>query len=216
MPHPSLDHLRAHHGDFAEFRDAMVNSSAGRFGPIWWGVWKQLVVPPKGATILDLGSGPGGLIPGLRSADPDARIIAVEVQPVMLETLRQTAEHHGAEMVVADLHEPLPLADEVADVVVSVMVLHEMMHPPALIDEMWRLTKPGGTLVLYDWVRWSLEDYLEGKEITPGVLEHFREHCLFTPDDLAYLCTRRGFEIVEVVGRRGNHYAIVVATKPLA
>jgi hypothetical protein len=35
---PSLDHLQAHHRDFASFRDAMIESSGRRFGLIWWGI----------------------------------------------------------------------------------------------------------------------------------------------------------------------------------
>jgi hypothetical protein len=45
----SLEHLQAHQRDFASFRDAMIESSDRRFGPIWWGIWEEHVSPPAAA-----------------------------------------------------------------------------------------------------------------------------------------------------------------------
>jgi ubiquinone/menaquinone biosynthesis C-methylase UbiE len=213
---PSLDHLLAHHRDFTAFKDAMIESSAGRFGPLWWGLWGQHVQPPAGATLVDLGTGPGLLLPRLRAHHPDARIIGVEVQPEMLDHARGVAAGCGAELVEADLARPIPLADGVADVVTAVMVFHELPHPPPLLHEIARLLKPGGVMVLYDWVKRPLREYLDAPDalLDEDKLQHFREHCLFAPDDLAFLAERAGLDVVEVVLRRGGHFAIVVARKP--
>lgn len=213
MSSSSLPHLLSHHRDFAEFRDVMIETAAGRFGPLWWGVWEQLVRPPAGATLLDLGTGPGMLLPQLRGRHPDARVIGVEVQPKMLEHARALAAECGAEIVEADLAARIPLPDGVADVVTAIHVFHELEYPPPLLDEARRLLRPGGVLVLYDWVKQPLEDYLEGKPPTVDEMEHFREHCLFTPSDLEFLIRRAGFTIRETIGRRGGRYAIVVAER---
>ena len=213
MKTPSIEHLRAHHGDFSRFRDVMIETSAGRFGPIWWGIWEQHVTLPAAPTIVDLGTGPGLLLPMLRERIADAELIGVEVQPVMLESARPVAEQCGARIVEADLAEPLPLPDACADAVLAVMCFHELMFPPPLIDEAVRLLKPGGVLVLYDWVKRPLKDYLQDAELTDALLQHFREHCLFSADDLTFLVERAGLRVREVVGRRGGNYAIVVAEK---
>lgn len=213
--HPSLPHLQRHHRDFASFRDAMIETSATRFGPIWWGVWDQLVRPPAGATLVDLGTGPGLLLPRQRARHPDARIVGVEVQPAMLAHARGVAEAAGAELVEHDISAgPVPLPDGVADVVTAVHVFHELPHPPPLLDEMARLLKPGGVAVLYDWVRRPLADYLDGGALTEDSLGHFREHCQFTADDLEFLVQRAGLRVRETIGRRGGRYAIVVAERP--
>jgi SAM-dependent methyltransferase len=212
----SLDHLQAHHRDFADFRDAMIASTDRRFGPIWWGIWEEHVAPPAGATIVDLGTGPGLFLPKLRARHADARLIGVEVQPLMLEHARGVAGACGAELVEADLAAPLPLPDGVADVVTAVMVFHELPHPPPLLDEIARLLKPGGVVVLYDWVRWPLSAYAGDEPLVEDRLQHFREHCLFTPDDLVFLARRAGLEVTEAVLRRGGRFAVLVARKPAA
>ena len=223
MTSSSLPHLQAHHRDFAAFRDVMIDTSASRFGPLWWGVWDQLVTPPAGATVVDLGTGPGMLLPHLRARG--YRAIGVEVQPRMLEHARTLAASCGAEIVEADLATlPLPLPDGVADVVTAVHLFHELEFPPPLLAEAHRLLRPpgadaggllrpGGVLVLYDWVKRPLADYLEGKEPDADTLQHFREHCLFSPEDLEFLVTRAGFRVRETVGRKGGHYAMIVAER---
>ncbi len=209
----SLNHLQAHHGDFASFRDVMIETSVGRFGPIWWGVWDQHVRAEGPVTVVDLGCGPGMLLPQLRQRLPQARLIGVEVQPVMLETAREVAADCGAEIVTADLAAALPLADGAADVVVAVMSFHELQFPPPLLDEVFRLLKPGGIFVLYDWVKRPLSAYLGDKELSEDLLQHFREHCLFSTEDLTFLTQRAGMSVREVVGRRGGNFAIIVAEK---
>lgn len=212
----SLPHLQAHHRDFAAFRDAMIDSTDRRFGPIWWGIWEEHVSPPAGATIVDLGTGPGLFLPKLRARHPDARLLGVEVQPLMLEHARGVAADCGAELVEADLAGPLPLPDASADVVTAVMVFHELPHPPPLLDEIARVLKPGGAVVLYDWVRWPLSVYAGDEALDEDRLQHFREHCLFMPEDLAFLAKRAGLEVTELVLRRGGRFAVLVARKPSA
>ncbi len=214
MASPSLPHLHAHHRDFDRFRDAMIETSASRFGPIWWGVWEQLVRPPAAPVLVDLGTGPGLLLPLLRAHHPDARIVGVEVQPSMLAHARTVAAGCGAEIVEHDIGAgATPLPDGVADVVTAVHVFHELQHPPPLLDEARRLLKPGGVLVLWDWVRRPLADYLAGEALTEDSLQHFREHCQFTAEDLEFLVARAGFALRETVGRRGGRYAILVAER---
>ncbi|MFZ5476058.1 MAG: class I SAM-dependent methyltransferase [Myxococcota bacterium] len=214
MPHPSLAHLQRHHRDFEAFRDVMIETARTRFGPLWWGVWDQLVAAAPDATVVDLGCGPGVLLEGLRARFPKGRHVGVEVQPAMLAHARAHAARAGAEIVEADVATPpVPLPDGVADVVTSVHVLHELEYPPPLLAEARRLLRPGGVFVLYDWVKRPLAEYLEGAEPTPDLLEHFREHCLYTQEDLTFLLGREGFAVREIVGRKGGRYVIVVAER---
>ncbi len=221
MPHDAatLDHLRAHHGDFDAFRDLMVQTSKGRFGPVFWGVFDQYLrdALPATARILDVGCGPGGLFGAMREHVPGCRIVGVEVQPSMLETARERAAALGdVEIVASDLASPLPLADASFDAAVASMVLHEMPYPISLLQELYRVLRPGASLLVFDWVRQPLESYVDGEALTPDLLQHFREHCLYTPEDLAFLGQRAGFVVQEIIGRRGNRHAMIALRRPEA
>ena len=124
----------------------MCETSAGRFGPIWWGVWEQYVGLKPIDSVVDLGTGPGLLLPMIRDRLPKAAITGVEVQPVMLETARENAHNCGATIVEADLAEPLPLSAESTDLVTAVMVLHELLFPPLAVGEIAYFTAGGHCL----------------------------------------------------------------------
>ena len=216
MPHPSLAHLHDHHGDFEAFAQLMAQSAQARFGPVWWGVWDQYIAPALGSsgTVVDLGCGPGGLFAPLRQHHPSARIIGVEVQPAMLKAARTLAEKLDVELLESDLLEPLPLPDNSVDAVVAAMVLHEMENPLPLVAEAMRVLRPGGVWLLYDWVKQPLRHYVAGEALSRERLAHFREHCLYTPDDLAFLCESAGLQLLEAIGRRGGDYAMLAVRKP--
>lgn len=216
MSNDTLTHLAAHHGDFEDFARLMQQTASGRFNQVWWGVWRQYVAPvlPATGTVVDLGCGPGGLFAPLRHEHPQVEIIGVEVQPAMVREAQTVAQSVGAQVVVADLSRPLPLADGIADVVTLAHVVHELPWPVPLLREAFRMLRPGGACLVYDWVRQPLQSYADSAEITEDLLQHFREHCLLTPDDLAFLCTNVGFSVQEVIGRRGGRYAMVILSKP--
>jgi ubiquinone/menaquinone biosynthesis C-methylase UbiE len=209
----SIEHLSGHHGDFAAFRDCMVETSEGRFGPLWWGVWDQFMGVPE--SVVDLGTGPGLLLPKLRERLPNAEITGVDMQPLMLETARDSATRARARLITADLAETLPIESDSVDAVTLVMVFHELEHPPPLLDEVFRILRPGGRVLMYDWVKRPLEDYLGDKELNLGTMQHFREHCLFAGEDLEFLMRRAGFTLLERIGRRGGRFAMLVAEKPV-
>ena len=132
----------------------------------------------------------------------------------MLDLCRKAADKISATIVAADLGVAVPIRDASADVVASVLSFHELPYPPALLDNAARVLKPGGTFVLFDIIKYPLEDYLEKKGLSPDSLDHFREHCLFAPDDLAFLIRRAGLAVKEIIVRGGGRFAMIVAEKP--
>ena len=218
MAHDTLTHLQAHHRDFAEFAKLMQATAAGRFNAVWWGVWQQYVAPrlPEAGRVVDLGCGPGGLLGPLRARHPHIEIVGVDCQPEMLVAARALAPTIGATIVQADLAHPLPLPDAHADAVTLVHVLHELPWPLPLLQETVRMLKPGGALLVFDWVRQPLRAYLGDTELTEDALQHFREHCLYTPDDWVELFVRAGLVLDETIGRRGGGFAMFALHKPEA
>ncbi len=219
MQTPSLAHLERHARDLDEYRHNVASSAPHRYDGAWWGVWEHGAQLPENGVVVDLGAGSGHLLGELRARHPGARLYGAELHPKMLALLEETAADTGITVVRADLGAPLPapLAPGMADVVTSVLVFHELPHPPDLLRAAASLLKPGGRLVLHDIVKFPLADYVaerKGGTLDRDALDHYREHCLFSPDDLAFLVGLAGLTVRGVFTRNGGRFATVVAEKP--
>lgn len=210
----SLPHLERHQREIGEYIARVRENTESRFGPGWWGVWDQHVKVPEAGHIVDFGAGSGRLLELLRGRYPKARLTGVELHPALLEIARTAAKPIGATVIEADLGQPVPIKAADVDVVVSSMSFHELPYPPALLENAARILKPGGALVLLDIVKCPLESYLDKKTLSRDTLDHFREHCLFTADDIGFLMRSAGLSVKETVLRSGGRFAMIVAAKP--
>jgi SAM-dependent methyltransferase len=104
--------------------------------------------------IIDLGCGPGSLAVRLLSRLPDATVIAVDADPLLLE-LGQAAEPGRAGLRFADLDLRVPgwsdalKLDTRADAAVSTTALHWLSGPElaAMYAELAGVLRPGGLLL---------------------------------------------------------------------
>lgn len=211
----SMPHLERHQRDLAEYKKNVSASAGGRFGPLWWGAWDQHVAVPDGGCILDLGVGTGAFLEAAHARHPTASLVGVDLHPEML-ALAEATLGGTARLIAGDLAEPLPLDDASVDVAVSSLTFHELPHPPRLLENAQRVVRPGGHLVLFDIVRWPLATYMADRSFDRDSLDHFREHCLFTPDDLAWMVARHDFTVDEVLTRQGGRFAMIFARRDAA
>ena len=118
--------------------------------------------------ILDLGTGPA-MLPKLRLRHPEANITGVEVQPEMLKQRKWLKS--ATVLIEADLAAPLSIPTASVGVITAVMVLRNcFIRQPS--SETVRLLKPGGRMIVYDWVRRS--KFVGNEQITPSLLDHFK------------------------------------------
>lgn len=218
------ERLEAHHGG-AQFHDVMVRSFASRFGDAFWSLWSEQITPyhDDTPTYIDMGCGPGLMLEAWRQRFPQASLHGVELQSYMLDTARKVGQRIDASIHEADLHTVrLPLADGTADAVLSTAVIHEMREPVGMLREVRRLLAPTGRLVLMDWVRVPLTQYLGAwdddplaadaePELRANRIDHFMEHNKFSADDLRWLVERCGFVIETALERRSGQFLWIVA-----
>jgi 2-polyprenyl-3-methyl-5-hydroxy-6-metoxy-1,4-benzoquinol methylase len=106
----------------------------------------------SGATVLDVGCGPGTITADLATLVTPARVTALEVTEAALDLARAEITRRGLVNVdfrVGDVH-ALDFADDTFDVVHAHQVLQHVADPVAALREMRRVTRPGGLVAVRD------------------------------------------------------------------
>lgn len=108
--------------------------------------------------ILDLACGPGIVTAAL--AERAAAVVAFDATPEMLKKARERCEKAGLTQVEFQQGdaENLTFADASFDGVVTRLAIHHFVNPGRVIGEMFRVLKPGGTMVIADVIVSEDED----------------------------------------------------------
>lgn len=116
----------------------------------------ELAGPVAGLRVLDAACGPG--LYAERLVAGGARVTAFDASAPMVELARRRLGS-TAEVVRADLDEPLPFADESFDLVVCPLAIHYAADRAATFRELHRVLRPAGAAVvstqhpMVDWLR---------------------------------------------------------------
>ncbi len=109
-----------------------------------------------GQEVLDVGAGTGNL--ALLAAEEGASVVASDLTPEMVEKgkARTDADGVDVEWVVADA-EDLPFEDERFDCAASVFGAIFAPRPEVMIEELFRVVRPGNTVGLTAWGDYGLQ-----------------------------------------------------------
>ena len=199
----------------------MINSHDDRFDPTFWDFFTATVAPrlPETPAIVDLGCGPGLFVRDLAKRIGNGRLYGYDLTPAMIDYAEQQVNYSGLkpEFAVLDLtREAVPLPDRSVDLIAMTAVLHVLDDPLSLCAELKRLLAPGGTFLLFDWIKQPLEQYMEMMmtnvppervEVTEkAMLRLSVAHNKYTIQDWVWLLAKGGFEVIEHQQLRSEHF----------
>ena len=154
-----------------------------------------------GMVVADIGAGTGFFaIPISRAVRPSGRVLAVDIEPQMLEMLREKlrSEDAGRIEIIAGTARATGLPGSCCDVVLLANVWHEFDEREEVLAEMRRILRPGGRVAIFDW--------RPGVERPPGPpLEH-----RISPEEVSRTLTANGWS-VSGTHRIGPYSYLVIA-----
>jgi ubiquinone/menaquinone biosynthesis C-methylase UbiE len=179
----------------------------------------RMFLPKKGMSILDVGCGTGSFLEFYQRYQ--CKLSGIDLSPAMMAIARErlggSAELHlgsGTEM---------PFPDGSFDLVVSMLVLHEMDHPVRMgtLSEIKRVMKTNGKVLLIDFnpvkprglEGWRTKLVILLSEIAAG-WKHFRNYRHFLRiNGLEGLASDAGLQIKKKKSVGGGQLALVLLEK---
>ena len=157
-----------------------------------------------GCSVLDIGCGLGAVDELLTTRHGARTVLGVDVDPELLATMSRRIERAGLGARVTSLcvqPGPLPLAAGSFDVVFSKDAIVQIPDKAALFADAYRLLRPGGSLIVSDWLRGGSGAY------SAEMLEYFRlegiAYNMASMDETLATLARVGFVAIEARDRNG-------------
>jgi ubiquinone/menaquinone biosynthesis C-methylase UbiE len=169
---------------------------------------------PGSVRLLDIACGTGRTLKQLAVAHPQVRYHGVDLSPFYIQAARRLLADVREVSLLCENAESLPYVDHHFDVITSVHLFHELPRNARrrVLDEAYRVLRPGGLLVIEDSIQPS--DSPELITVLGGFAKNFHEPFFdsYLKDDLAELARERGFEVTS----QETHLVakIVMARKP--
>jgi SAM-dependent methyltransferase len=163
------------------------------------------LAPAQGERVLEIGIGGGALLAAM-SAHPVAEVIGVDISEAALARARRRLAGDRRLRLVQASAEALPLKARSVDKAVSVHSLYFWSDPKAAMDELARVLRPRGRLVL-------LFEPTEELRKWPGHRHGFR---LFEVAEVQRLMEGAGFAAIEErwgTGRKPDRFCCLSGTR---
>lgn len=164
---------------------------------------------PLDGAILEVGTGKGHFC--LALAQKGVRLISVDISAEEQKIAKSNAEHYEVDGLIEfrlGNAEALDFADDQFDAVLTVNMVHHLADVHGVVDELARVAKPGGKVVVSDFNRKGMEvvgriHASEGRVHPEGQM---------SVDEVAQSLSRKGFVLQD---HDSGFHRTVVARKPL-
>ena len=144
---------------------------------------------------MEVGPGPGYLGLEWLKHTQGTTLKGLDISPDMIAVAERNAREYGLSQRVEYIHSSgskMPFDDNTFDAVFTNGSLHEWADPRNTFNEIWRVLKPGGKVLISDLrrdmfslVRWFLWINATPQEIRPGLISSI--NAAYTPGELREL-----------------------------
>ena len=157
------------------------------------------------SSVLDLGCGRGRHV--LHMAQEGLCVTGMDNAPTALKLTKQLLDHKqlSADLILADMRQPLPFGNETFDAVLSTQVIHHALLATVIqtAQEIQRVVRKGGMILISVPARKAIEeDAPQHNEIEPNTFvptsgdEEGLPHHLFTPEEFRGIFP--AFEVIDL------------------
>ena len=184
--------------------------------PLKQGLASFTDVSPRQIRVLDVACGTGRTLKAIRSTLPQASLFGTDLSPTYLRKANELLLQIPGELpqLVQANAEELPYLDNYFHAVTSVFLFHELPASARqnVINECFRVVKPGGIFIICDSIQ--LSDAPELQPIMENFSETFHEpyYRHYISDDLTERLKKAGFVDIEIQSHFMSKYAL--ARKP--
>jgi ubiquinone/menaquinone biosynthesis C-methylase UbiE len=182
-------------------------------------IWKLKRYTVKG-TVVDVGCGPGYLLRIMAKEWPESKLTGVDISKEMVEKAKANFHWLGLDGRVdfkEGSSEHLPFDDRTQDFLVSTGSLHHWADPELAFDEIHRVLKPGGQMLIFDlrrdairmiyWLLWSVQNValrVIGLDALRGVNEPLGSLLAsYTSPEIRQIMSRTNFSDWKIEGKPG-------------
>jgi len=186
--------------------------------PLKQGLAAFASVEPRQIRVLDIACGTGRTLKQIRATLPKASLYGIDLSDAYLRKANESLSQKPDELpqLLQANAEALPFLDNYFHAVTSVFLFHEL--PPQarqqVIEEGFRVLKPGGTMVICDSIQ--VVDAPDMLPVMAGFVKTFHEpyYRHYSVDNLIQRLEQAGFTDVSVQVHFMSKY--LIARKPIA
>ena len=217
------------HSDVSPYLAVQFDQYMKEYQGLYWSLaqkTKTYVSPSIHTPVLvDLGTGPGLFSIALHQCIPSAVLVGVDPSPPMLQlAVRNTRESAITQFIpVVGKAEKLPFKDASVDCVVGRFCLLYWQTPQAGCQEIYRVLKPGGRLILDTmnaefprWRLWMMLRQMRRQGADRTIIQYQRDAYAqaYTQAQITQFLSDAQYTVLEVEGKKTDWKFLVAAEKP--
>ncbi len=194
-----------------------------QFGLIRRNFVKKLKKHAVKGSITDVGCGPGYLLLTIAEKLPRYKLLGVDISKEMLERAMANFDSMGLSGRVEfklGSTDHLPFGDDTQDFIVSTLSLHHWADPHSAFNEIYRVLKPGGQMLILDlrrdarklffWLLWFAQN-VALRVIGADVIRKINEPkgsllASYTSQEIEEMMSKTNFKDYKIEGKLGWIY----------